>query len=193
MANINKRAFYVNGELLRKVIELKGLTQTDVYKSINIGENTIYRVIKYDRMESSEDFDKMCKFLDISPILLLSKSYIHNSEDSKQEILINQDNLHIFIDQLGYENNYDKLFDKSYIHDFFKGALSSDRLNEEIEQYLFNKIVECRNIFVEMYTINNIKSKSKSKTNIGNDEEFYKEFESWFKKNILNNKKKILK
>ena len=193
MANINKRAFYVNGELLRKVIELKGLTQVDVYKSINIGENTIYRVIKYDRMESSEDFDKMCKFLDISPILLLSKSYIHNSEDSKQEILINQDNLHIFIDQLGYENNYDKLFDKPYIHDFFKGALSADRLNEEIEQYLFNKIIECRNIFVEMYTVSNIKNKSKSKANIGNDEEFYKDFESWFKKNILNNKGKILK
>ena len=58
MANINKRAFYVNGEMLRKVIELKGLTQADVYKTIGIGENTIYRVIKYNRMENNDDWKR---------------------------------------------------------------------------------------------------------------------------------------
>ena len=94
MANKNKRAFYVNGGMLRKVIELKGLTQADVYKAIGIGENTIYRVIKYNRMENKNDFDRMCEFLDVDPDLLQSEKYdIICDEDGHIRVRIRLDQM----------------------------------------------------------------------------------------------------
>ncbi len=185
MANKNKRAFYVNGEMLRKIIELKGLTQTDVYKAINIGENTIYRVIKYDRMENYEDFDKMCKYLDINPDLLLREVFDLRLDDNK-EITIKENNVGSFLNELGYTNSYDKKFDEKYIHDFFKGAPQSDYLDPESEKFLFDKIIECRDKFSSMYFVNMIEQKTKdaSVDNLS----FYSSFDAWLKKNIRNKK-----
>ena len=183
MANNNKRAFYVNGEMLRKIIELRGLTQADVYKAIGIGENTIYRVIKYNRMENEDDFDKMCKYLDINPDVLWLRSFVYKSEEFKKEVVIDPNNIELFIDHLGYIVDDDKKFDKAYIHDFFKGAPQSDYLDPESESFLFEKIIECRDKFTSFYFINSIENKIKDSP-YNND--FYKSFDSWFKKNIIN-------
>ena len=191
MANLNKRAFYVNGEMLRKVIELKGMTQADVYKALGIGENTIYRVIKYNRMESSEDFERICRFLDINPDLLLLETFIYKSEEFKQDIVININNLNLFIDNLGYTNSYDKKFDKKYIAEFFKGAPSSEYLDDELKKYLFDKLVECRDCFSKMHFMHYLEHKTNRSRS--DDESFYKLFDSWFEKNIVKASTKKLK
>ncbi len=151
MANYNKRAFYVNGEMLRKIIEIRGLTQADVYKAINIGENTIYRVIKYNRMENYSDFLKMCKYLDIDIRVLLFKEFNIFYKGLKHSYIVTPDNIERFIDHLGYLNDDDKKFDKEYIHDFFKGAFSSEHLSPEFEEFLFERILECRDKFSTWY------------------------------------------
>lgn len=187
MANFNKRAFYVNGELLRKVIELRGLTQADVYKAINIGENTIYRVIKYNRMENYGDFLKMCKFLDINSDVLGFREYNIFDEDLKHSYVVTHDNIERFIDRLGYVNDEDKKFSKEYIHDFFKGAHSSEKLSPEIEAFLFERILECRDQFVMMYSMNHIKNELDNDFDLGipfDDDNFYDYFNSWFDKHM---------
>ena len=190
MANINKRAFYVNGEMLRKVIELKGLTQADVYKTIGIGENTIYRVIKYNRMENSDDFDRMCRYLDIDPDLLLLETFVFKSDEFKQCVIVSTKNLNLFIDHLGYTNDHDKKLDKNYITDFFKGTPSSEYLDDELKKYLFDKILECRDCFSSMFFIYHIDHEiNQSKS----DDGFYKAFDSWFEKNIIKTSNKKLK
>ena len=190
MANINKRAFYVNGEMLRKVIELKGLTQADVYKTIGIGENTIYRVIEYNRMENSDDFDRMCRYLDINPDLLLLETFVFKSDEFKQSVIVSTKNLNLFINHLGYTNDYDKRLDKNYITDFFKGAPQSEYLDDELKKYLFDKILECRNCFSTMHFIYHADHEiNQSKS----DDGFYKVFDSWFEKNIIKTSNKKLK
>ena len=159
MANLNKRAFFVNGELLRKIIELRGLTQADVYKAINIGENTIYRVIKYNRMENYGDFLKMCKYLDIDSNVLGFREYNVFYEGLPHSYTVTPDNIERFIDHLSYVNKDDKKFDKEYIHDFFKGSNAPEYLTPEFEEFLFERILECRDTFTMMFSMNHLKNK----------------------------------
>lgn len=191
MANNNKRAFYVNGEMLRKIISIRGLTQADVYKAIGIGENTIYRVIKHNRMENENDFDKMCQYLDINPALLFLKSFVYRSEESDQEYIITTDNLEMFIEHLGYTNDFDKRFDKDYIHEFFKGAPHTEYLNGEFEGFLFDKILESRDYFTTMFFLYHLSHKDEKSNS--HDESFCEAFNSWFEKNIASQHNKKLK
>ncbi len=188
MANLNKRAFYVNGELLKKILELRGLTQADVYKTVNIGENTIYRVIKFNRMENYDDFIKMCRYIDIDPRVLILKPFVYKSAELNMNILISPNNIESFIDHLGFINDYDKRFNKEYIHEFFQGAFGSDNLTPEFETFLFDKIIESRNIFTEMFWYNHQENINRDDNyNPDNsliDDDFFELFSSWFDKNI---------
>lgn len=188
MANKNKRAFYVNGGMLRKVIELKGLTQADVYKAIGIGENTIYRVIKYNRMENKNDFDRMCEFLDVDPDLLQSEKYdIVNDEDGHIMGTITSDNIDEYLSSFGYSKKDKDRFTPTYIHQFFKNVLDAEPFGESIEKFLFDRIIECRNLFADKYN-SYISGKyteySQGKTTMVDEEDFKQLFNTWFDKNI---------
>ena len=193
MANNNKRAFYVNGEMLRKIISIRGLTQADVYKAIGIGENTIYRVIKYNRMENRNDFDRMCEFLDVDPDLLQCEKYdIVCDEDGHIMGTITSDNIDEYLLSYGYSKKDEDRFTTTYIHQFFKNVLYDAPFSENIEGFLFDKIIECRNLFADMYEsyitnkiIENFQTETKTKVN---EEDFKQIFNSWFDKNIKNDK-----
>ena len=192
MANKNKRAFYVNGKMLRKIISLRGLTQTDVYKAIGIGENTIYRVIKYNRMENRNDFDRMCEFLDADPDLLQNEKYdIVCDEDGHIMGTITSDNIDEYLHSFGYNKKDEDRFTPTYIHQFFKNVLDAEPFGESIERFLFDKIIECRDLFADKYN-SYISAKlaeySQGKTKSIVDESDFKQlFNSWFEKNIKNN------
>lgn len=201
MANKNKRAFYVNGELLREIIRLKGLTQADVYKAIGIGENTIYRVIKFNRMENENDFIKMCEYLDVNPALLKEKEYHFKakqlfSDGHTQDIdeIITTDNIEEFLADCDFRRSDSELFNSTYIHQFMKNAFGGNDVPEQIEKYLFNKIVETRDIFgilFSEYVLNNSVKDYKDTDGFFvkitvNSDGFYKAFDSWFEENIKN-------
>ena len=58
MANYNstKKSFYLNGQMLRLILKSKGITQQALADIVNVGKNTIYRAINFNRMESKEVF-----------------------------------------------------------------------------------------------------------------------------------------
>lgn len=190
MANNNKRSFYVNGELLRKIIESKGLTQADVYKAINIGENTIYRVIKFSRMESKDDFNSMCKYLDIDPNALLRKDYISSIpelKNAKNDISnLDLEKIENYINPYpngkGFHSFGSTTFTDSYIERFFNNSPGSEMLSKEQKEMFFKKIIDTREKFIGLYF---------EYFDVADDKEreigFEKMFEDWFKRNITDN------
>ena len=152
MANKNKRSFYVNGQMLKKIIEIRNLTQADVYRAANIGENTIYRVIKHNRIENQNDLEKICEILNVTPTLLTSEEYtIIDEDDGHIKHVINADNISEYIDIFEYTKSDNELFTSSYIHQFFNSATGSEILLPDYEKLLFDKILEYRNEFVDYF------------------------------------------
>lgn len=187
MANLNKRAFYVNGKMLKEIITEKGLTQADVYKAIGIGENTIYRVIKYDRMENESDFLKMCQYLNIEPEVLLKNRFsdypLSKFKDPGKYETINKENIDQYITRYGKGfGSYGMItFNDVDIYRFFEDTPLSLSLSGEEKAFLFSKIIDSREIFLTLlYKFIDTKS--------GDEDinDFYKRFTSWFDRNIKN-------
>lgn len=154
MANHNSftRSFYLNGDMLRSVLKLKHITQQELAKKINVGKNTINRAVNLNRMESKNDFDHMCQFLDISPYLLLEKNPIIGDDQFHDKIT--PDNVSDFLDHFGYDGYERQLSSDVYIHQFLKNNSDcSDYLGKfpNIEKFIFDKVIEKRDEYIELF------------------------------------------
>ncbi len=167
---------------------MRDLTQADVYKAINIGENTIYRVIKFNRMENRNDFDRMCEYLNVDPYLLMSESYDFTDQDGHVLDTVTSDNIDEFINLFEYRKKDEELFTPTYIHQFFSNVLDPLPFGQPIEKFLFDKIIECRKMFADKYNeyfTQKIYEASLGKKDVFADEnEFMNDFNNWFYKTI---------
>ena len=188
MANFNstKKSFFLNGEMLRLILKSKGITQQALADSIGVGKNTIYRAINFNRMENRDDFEKICAFLDIDPIVLLDKDsvsrYIESQNISEGE-KINTDNIDKFLTKYG--NGFHKYdiasFSDDYILNFFDKIPDNEVLSAEMKAFLFGKIIDSREKYIDLLF-------EFLDTRDENEEidDFYKKFNSWFERNIKN-------
>ena len=154
MANHNSytRSFYINGEMLRSILKCKHITQLELANQIGVGKNTINRAINLNRMESKNDFDRMCQFLDVSPYLLIEKNPSIGEGDYFSSIT--SDNVGDFLSYFDYDNYERQLFSDVYIHQFLKNNTeSSEYLGHypNIEKFIFEKVIEKRDEYVELF------------------------------------------
>lgn len=189
MANHNtfKRSFYLNGEMLRLILKSKGMTQQALAKAVGVGRNTIYRAISFNRMESRDDFDKICDLLEIDPIVLLDKdffSHFCNSQDGTDESeKISTEKINEYLTTYGKGfHRYDiASFNDEYISSFFKGSPGAESLSGEMKAFLFGKIIDSREKFISLlYEFFDSRSEDED------IDDFYKQFEAWFIRNIKN-------
>lgn len=154
MANHNSytRSFYLNGDMLRSILKCRHVSQLKLAEQIGVGKNTIYRAINLNRMESKNDFDSMCQYLDISPYLLLDKNPYIGEEEYLN--VITPENVGDFLSFFDYDGYKGQSFSDVYIHQFLKNeSQSSDFLAQypEIEKFLFKKIIEKRDEYIELF------------------------------------------
>lgn len=188
MANYNstKKSFFLNGDMLRLILKSKGITQQALADSVGVGKNTIYRAIKFNRMENRNDFEKVCSLLDIDPIVLLDKDsanrYIESQNVSKGE-KINTDDIDKYLTKYGKGfRKYDiTSFNDDYILSFFDNTPGSEALSTEMKVFLFGKIIDSREKYINLLF-------EFLDTRDENEEidDFYKKFNSWFERNIKN-------
>ena len=189
MANHNtfKRSFYLNGEMLKLILKSKGMTQQALAKAVGVGRNTIYRAISFDRMESRNDFDKICDLLEIDPIVLLDKDFFAHfcnyQDDTDKNKKISTERISEYIATYGKGfHRYDiSSFSDEYIDSFFKESPGTESLSGEMKAFLFSKIIDSREKYISLlYEFFDSRSEDED------IDDFYKQFEAWFIRNIKN-------
>lgn len=188
MANHNstKKSFYLNGQLLRLILKSKGITQQALADIVGIGKNTIYRAVNFNRMENKENFEKICSYLEIDPIVLLDPDFLNEYLKSKNEQIekIDMENIsqYITIYGKGFRSYSIHSFSDEYILKFFENSAYGQSLSPEQKAFFFSKIIDAREIFIGLiYDFFDTRDE-----NDVYPEDFYKKFVSWFDRNIKN-------
>ena len=188
MANYNstKKSFYLNGQMLRLILKSKGITQQALADIVNVGKNTIYRAINFNRMESKEVFEKICSYLEIDPIILLDPDFLNEYLKSKNEQIekIDMESIKQYITTYGkgFRSYGINSFSDEYILKFFENSAYGQSLSPEQKAFFFSKIIDAREIFIGLiYDFFDTRDE-----NDVYPEDFYKKFVSWFDRNIKN-------
>lgn len=173
------RSFYVNGKILRKTLSLRGITQKELANTLNVAENTIYRIIKYNRMENKDDFISICKILNIQPTLLLNESPYYPFKDDNKSF-VDDSNLERYISSFDYNDTSGMLLD---LDPFFSNTLAMDVdlrfdiVDDKSKEAMNKHFVLTREILYELY-IDYEKSNSKNS------------FEKYLKDNLISKLRK---
>lgn len=158
---------------------MRNITQKELAKRLNVAENTIYRIIKYNRMENKDDFINICKILDISPVLLLSISPYYPFKDNDAEF-IDDNNLESFLPAFNYFGTAGAMLDYD---PFFKNTAAMDVdqrfdvVDDKSKEIMNKHFVLTRDILYELYI-----DYDKSHSN--------KSFEKYLKENLISKLKK---
>ena len=143
-----KRAQYINGPILKKIIKIRKTNQQEISEKVDLGFHTLSRAVNNCRLEKVSKIFALCKELDVDPALIMSESVMSKSDNT----LITPDNLNKYIREFPYSDLIEVFLNTDETDALLNKLNSRYKYVDDLFKYdMFEVLQQVGNIMVETY------------------------------------------